>query len=89
MNRDKYVGKVIISPVTKPIEDENDVKQEIHQKFSALGVEVLELRTYTDWKGKYKTGVAVISPVNLNRIWGRRLRMKNCSIIEYFDPPSK
>ena len=87
--RDKDVEKVVISPVTRPIEDENDVRQEVHQRFSALGVKVIELRTYADRNGKYKTGVAVISPVNLNRIWGRRLGLKNCSVIEYFDPPSK
>ena len=66
--RDKIVEKVIIDTVTEPIEDEADVRKEIVEKFSALGVKVLNLRSKVNWRGKHVSRLAIISPVNLKII---------------------
>ena len=43
----------------------------------------------TDTGGKFEMSLVDITPVNLNKIWGRRLGLDNCSIIAYEKPPWK
>ena len=81
--RDKIVEKVIVYPVTKPIEKTSDVEEEVKEKFSAIGVTVKQMKTKTTYRGEFNGSVVDISLVNLNVIWGRRLGLKNCSIISY------
>jgi hypothetical protein len=81
--RDKIVEKVIIYPVTKPIEKKSEVEEEVKEKFAAIGVRVKHMETRTTYKGEFKGSIVDISPVNLNIIWGRRLHLKNCSIISF------
>ena len=51
-----------------------------------LGVSIKELRSSRNKEGKYESSIAKITPVNLNRIWGRRLGLKNCAVIEFKMP---
>ena len=81
--RDRVTKKVIICPVTDPNEKKEVVENEIVTKFQAIGVKVLNMKTRSTNKEDFKASIEDISPVNLNRIWGRRLGMKNCSIISY------
>ena len=81
--RDILVEKVLVYPVTEPIEKKADVEQEVRERFSEIGVEVKQMDTKITFRGEFKGSVVTISPVNLNRIWGRRLNLKNCSVIHY------
>ena len=81
--RNKNVKKVIVYAVTKPIEKKIEVEQEIREKFAAIGVKVKAMQTKTDGRGLYDKSLLEISEVNLNRIWGRRLGLNNCSVIAY------
>ena len=83
LDRDILVKKVLVYTVTEPIEKKADVEQEVREKFSGIGVEVKQMETKTNFRGEFKGSVVTISPVNLNRIWGRRLNLKNCSVIHY------
>ena len=71
------VEKVIISSVTEPIEDVLDVEKEIVDKFVDIGIEVRNLKSKVNWMGKHVISLALISPVNLKQIWGRRLGLNN------------
>ena len=86
--RDKIVNDVIIHSVIEPIEKKDDVEQEIKSKFADIGVQVIEIRSFTDFRGNFKTSRVKTSPVNLKMIWGRRLGLKNCALLEYEPPPS-
>ena len=79
---DKIVHKVVLSSVTEPIEDKLNVEKEVLEKFSAIRVNVVIFSDHANRRGKCETGVATISWVNLNKIWGRRLGLKNCCVIE-------
>ena len=81
--RDKIVEKVIVSAVTKPIEEKADVEIEIREKFAAVGVEIKHLKTRSNYRGKFEHCIVNVSPVNLTNIWGRRLGLKNCSVIAF------
>ena len=80
--KDKIVKKVIVSSVTKPREDKEKVENEIRDKLKEKGIEVISMKTFTK-NGKFDASVVEISPANLKNIWGRRLDLENCSIIEY------
>ena len=82
-DRDKNVEKVIVYAVTEPIEKKMDVEQEIREKFAAIGVKVKTIKTKSDYKGLFDKSLVEISQVNLNLIWGRRLGLNNCSVIEF------
>ena len=71
--RDRMVEQIIVSPVTAPIEEKCDVEKEVYDKFAAIGVKVLKFSGHVDRKRKFKSGLVTVSPVNLNKIWGRRL----------------
>ena len=75
--RDKIVEKLIVSAVTKPIEEKADVENEIREKFAALGVEIKHMKTQSNYRGKFDHCIVNVSPVNLKNIWGRRLGLKN------------
>ena len=81
--RDRSVTKVIICPVTDPNEKKSTVEKEIMEKFEAIGVKVLSMKSRSTIHGEFKARIVEISPVNLNKIWGHRLGLKNCSIISY------
>ena len=92
--RDRMVEKVVIYRVSegslfKPKQTNDEVEKEVTDKLATMGVEVLEFSSHADRDGKYETGVVSISPVNLNKIWGRRLGLTNCSVIAYKKPPWK
>ena len=78
--RDKIVEKVIVSAVTKV---KANVENEIREKFAALGVEIKHLKTRSNYRGKFEHCIVYVSPVNLKNIWGRRLALKNCSVIAF------
>jgi hypothetical protein len=81
--RDRIVKKVLISPVTEPNEKKESVEKEILAKFEAIGVTVENMKSRSTLRGEFKGSIIEISPVNLNKIWGRRLGLKNCSLISY------
>ena len=85
--RNRIVDDVIIHPVPKPIEKKEDVNQEIMKKFSDIGVQVIKISSFTDFRGNFETSRVKTTPVNLKNIWGRRLGMKNCALLEYNPPP--
>ena len=91
--RDRMIDKVVIYAVSggsifKTRQNCDEVKKEVTEKLATIGVDVKEFSSHADKEGKYETGVVTISPVNLNKIWGRRLGLTNCSVIAY-EPPSK
>eukprot|EP00092_Neocalanus_flemingeri_P032320 GFUD01035138.1.p1 GENE.GFUD01035138.1~~GFUD01035138.1.p1 ORF type:complete len:247 (+),score=65.91 GFUD01035138.1:62-802(+) len=81
--RDKLVEKVLIYPVKKPDEKKSKVETEIREKFGVIGVTVKMMKTTSTRLGEFNGSMVEISPVNLNRIWGRRLGLENCSIISF------
>ena len=72
--------EAIVCSVTKPIEKEKDVEQEIIRKFGEIGVAVKEMKTFSDYRGNFDKSRVIVSPVNLKSIWGRRLGLNNCSV---------
>ena len=52
-------------------------------RLSSMGVEVLSIRHRTKSGGKHESSLVKLTPVNLNRIWGRRLGLKNCAVVEF------
>ena len=74
---------MLISPVTDPNEKKESVEKEILEKFEAIGVTVENMKSKSTIRGEFKGSILEISPVNLNKIWGRRLGLKNCSLISY------
>ena len=82
LDRDKMVEELIVSSVTKPIELITDVEH-------AIGIKVINMRSYGNARGMFNQSRVRTSPVNLKDVWGRRLGLRNCSVIEYFPPPSK
>ena len=75
--RDRVVEKLIVSAVTKPIEDKADIEDEIRCKFKAKRITVKEMKTFADRRGKFDQSVVWVSPVNLKDIWGCSLGLKN------------
>ena len=80
---------MIVSSVTKPVESVEEVEKEIKERFSDIGVDVIKIESYSNSMGKFKQSRVKTSPVNLKDVWGRRLGLRNCSVIEYFPPPFK
>ena len=76
----KIVALVGFSKVEKDV-----IEQEIRQKFGEIGVTVMGIETRRSYSGEFKGSIVKTSMVNLNRIWGRRLGISECSIIA-FDP---
>ena len=51
MKRDKVIEEVLISSVTQPIVKRETVEDEIRQKFAEIGVNVLEMKTFSNNRG--------------------------------------
>ena len=89
--RDKLVNEVIIyavppSDCRKSMQDAEEVEKEIKERFSLIGVEVLDMKIRASRTGKFESSLVKITPVNLRRIWGRRLGLLNCAIVEHKKP---
>ena len=80
---DIFVYAVPLSDCRQPIPDAKEDEQEIRERFTCLGVEIRDIRIQTSKHGKYERGFLRISPINLNKIWGRRLGLKSCAVSEY------
>ena len=48
MKRNKVIKEVLISSITKPIEEMETVEEEIRQMFAEIGVSLLEILTFTN-----------------------------------------
>ena len=84
--RDKMVEKIIIYPVTKKWKvDKNAIENEIKDKLNLMQVNVKNIETKRTIFGEFNGSIVETSPVNLNKVWGRRLGVTNCAIIS-FDP---
>ena len=80
------VEKIIVCPVNKNWKVEKEViEKEIRDKLMAIEVEVKSIETKRTVVGAFRGSIVETSPVNLNKVWGRRLKVKDCSIIS-FDP---
>ena len=86
--KDRIIDRIIVSSVTMPIEEKIKVEEEIKVKLGNLGVMVKSMMA-TDRCEKFEMSLVDTTPVNLNKIWGRRLGLDNCSIIAYEKPPWK
>ena len=89
MERDRLVDEVVVyavppSDCRQSMQDANEVEGEVKERFSSLGVIVTDMRIKVNRKGKFESSLVKISPpVNLNRIWGRRLGLTNCAVVEF------
>ena len=83
-DKDKLVGKVIISPVSEIKIHKDIIESEVRTRFEAIGVKVLNLKMNSSTVGDFKSCVVDITPVNLQKIWGRRLGVHDCSLISYY-----
>ena len=84
--QDKMVKKIIIYPVTKKWKVKKDViENKIKDKLNLMQVNVKDIETKRTIFGEFNGSIVETSPVNLNKVWGRRLGMTNCAIIS-FDP---
>ena len=80
------VEKIIVCPVNKNWKVEKEViEKEIRDKLMAMEVEVKSIETKRTVFGAFRGSIVETSPVNLNKVLGRRLKVKDCSIIS-FDP---
>ena len=85
---DKLVDEVIVyavppSDIRKPIQDVKEVEAEVMERFAAIGSRVEDIRHRTN-RGIYESSLVKIKPpINLKKIWGRRLGLQSCAVIEY------
>ena len=91
VERDRLVEEVIIymvgpSDIRQPVPGVQDVEKEIRERFSLLGVDVLDIRTRASKSGAHESSLVKVTPINLRKIWGRRLGLKHCALIEYKQP---
>ena len=82
---DRNAKKVIICPVTDPNKEKAILEKEIIEYFEEIWVKALKMKSRSTNRREFKAIIVEISPVNLNKIWGRRLGLKNCSMISYDD----
>ena len=74
------IEKIIVYPVTKKWKEKKDViENEIKDK-----LELIQVRSKNIF-GEFNGSIVETSPVNLNKVWSRRLGVTNCAIIS-FDP---
>ena len=83
--RDRLIGKALVCPVGFSSVAKDVIENEIRQKFEEIGVNVIKIETKRSYLGEFKGSIVTTSLVNLNKIWGRRLGITDCSIIA-FDP---
>ena len=60
-----------------------DVEKDLVNKLSKIGANVISFKHRRDQHGDFKFGLAHITPINLQLIWGRRLNVDHCSIMHY------
>ena len=78
------------SDIRKSMQNANEVETEVKEKFSSLGVEVKDMKIKSNKQGKFESSLVKISPpVNLNRIWGRRLGLTYCAVVEFKETDRK
>ena len=89
--RDKIINEILVYYVggATPADEKEVVEQEIVEKLSEIGISVESMKTFSTFNGKYDQSRVKTSRVNLKDIWGRRLGLKNCAVIEYRHPPSR
>ena len=85
--RDKLVDEVIVyavppTDIRQPVQGAHDVEEEIRAKFSSMGIDVVNIR-HRVIAGKYESSLVKLTSVNLRRIWGRRLGLSNCAVVEF------
>ena len=85
--RDKLVDEVIVyavppSDIRQPVPTAHEVEEEIRDRFFSMGVDVVNIKHRT-MLGKYESSLVKLTPVNLRRIWGRRLGLSNCAVVEF------
>ena len=85
--RDKLVDEVIVYAVPpidirQPVQGAHDVEEEIRAKFSSMGIDVVNIR-HRVIAVKYESCLVKLTPANLRRIWGRRLGLSNCAVVEF------
>ena len=61
----------------------HEVKKEVKERFYSIGVEIQDMYIKEDRLGKFDRSLVKITPVNLRRIWGRRLGLQNCAVVEH------
>ena len=88
--RDKIIEEILVYSVggIGPEEKKDVVEQEIVQKLANIGVIVKSMKSFSKFNGNFDQSRVKTSPVNLKDIWGRRLGMMKCAVIEYYPPPS-
>ena len=91
VERDRMVEDVLIyavppSDCRKQMQNVNEVEYEVREKFSSLGVAVRSIESKSIRGGTFQSSKVKIAPVNLNLIWGRRLGLENCAVIEWKQP---
>ena len=78
--RDKMTKKILVCPVGKFKVEKEIIDNDIKMRFDEIGVTVKQIETKRTICGEFKGCIVEISQVNLNRIWGRRLEITNCSV---------
>ena len=86
--RDKLVEQVIVylvppSDCRQPLQSVSEVETEIRARFSSIGAEVKEIQIKTCKAGKFQSSLVKVTPTNIRKIWGRRLGLKSCTIVEF------
>ena len=94
LERDRLVEEVVIyavppSDCRQPLKDVIEVENEIQERLASIGVNIMNIR-HKSKLGKHESSLVRVTPaVNLNRIWGRRLGLKNCAVVEFKKPDAK
>ena len=88
LEKDKLVSEVLIyavppSDCRKTMQGVNEVQEEVKEKFSMIGVKVLDMKIKASIQGKFASSLVKITPTNLRKIWGRRLGLLNCAVVEF------
>ena len=88
LEKDRLVSEILIYAVPPsdcriPMQGVNEVQQEIREKFSTIGAKIEDMKVKASSQGKFESSLVIITPTNLRKIWGRRLGLLNCAVVEY------
>ena len=94
MEKDRMVEEILVyavppSDIRKKMQDVNEVEQEVRERFSSLGVDVRSFKSNSSRGGAFECSRVKVTPTNLRMIWGRRLGLKNCAVIEWKQPANQ
>ena len=84
--KNDLVDKILLSNARSSILTRvkaDDVEIDLARRLENIGAKVISFKYFNDHFGDFKSGVAEITPVNLQLVWGRRLNVENVSIIQY------